>query len=84
MDFSRQLENFCQFSSALKVEFPSCGGLADTQAANDFVKFIIIYTNGYKKMPQSGVASMQGKNTGNMPSTVCASSINKFLDPTPI
>ena len=37
-----------------------------------------------KKMPQSGVGSMQGKNTGNMPSAVCASSINKSLDPTPI
>ena len=36
------------------------------------------------KMPQSGVGSMQGKNTGNMPSAVCASSINKSLDPTPI
>ena len=37
-----------------------------------------------QKMPQSGVGSMQGKNTGNMPSAVCASSINKSLDPTPI
>ena len=37
-----------------------------------------------KKMPQSGVGSMQGKNTRNMPSAVCASSINKSLDPTPI
>ena len=34
-----------------------------------------------KKMPQSGVGSMQGKNTGNMPSTVCASSMNKSLAP---
>ena len=37
-----------------------------------------------KKMPQSGVGSMQGKNTGNMPSAVFASSMNKSLDPTPI
>ena len=37
-----------------------------------------------EKMPQSGVGSMQGKNTGNMPSAVCASSMNKSLDPTPI
>ena len=35
------------------------------------------------KMPQSGVGSMQGKDTGNMPSAVCASSMNKSLDPTP-
>ena len=35
-----------------------------------------------EKMPQSGVGSMQGKNTGNMPSAVCASSMNKSLDPT--
>ena len=34
-----------------------------------------------RKMPQSGVGSMQGKDTGNMPS---ASSMNKSLDPTPI
>ena len=37
-----------------------------------------------KKMPQRGLGSMQGKNTGNMPSTVCASLMNKSLDPTPI
>ena len=37
-----------------------------------------------EKMPQSGVGSMQGKETGNMPSAVCASSMNKSLDPTPI
>ena len=37
-----------------------------------------------KKMPQSGEGSMQGKNTGNMPSAMCASSMNKSLDPTPI
>ena len=36
------------------------------------------------KMPQSGVGSMQGKNTGNMPSAMYASSMNKSLDPTPI
>ena len=36
------------------------------------------------KMPQSGVGSMQGKDTGNMPSAVCASPMNKSLDPTPI
>ena len=36
------------------------------------------------KMPQSGLGSMQGENTRNMPSAVCASSINKSLDPTPI
>ena len=30
-------------------------------------------------MPQSGVGSMQGKNAGNMPSAVCASSMNKAL-----
>ena len=36
------------------------------------------------KMPQSGVGSMQGKNTGNMPSAMCASSMDKSLDPTPI
>ena len=29
------------------------------------------------KMPQSGVGSMQGKNSGNMPSAVCALSMNK-------
>ena len=34
------------------------------------------------KMPQSGVGSMQEKNTGNMPIAVCASSMNKSLDPT--
>ena len=28
-------------------------------------------------MPQSGVGSMQGKNTGNMPSAMCASSMNE-------
>ena len=28
-------------------------------------------------MPQSGVGSMQGENTGNMSSAVCASSMNK-------
>ena len=33
------------------------------------------------KMPQSGVGSMQGKNTRNMPSIVCASSMNKSLTP---
>ena len=33
------------------------------------------------KMPQSGVGSIQGKNTGNMPSAVCASSMNKSLSP---
>ena len=43
-----------------------------------------IYPGLKKKMPQSGVGSMQGGNTGNMPSAVCASSINKSLDPTPI
>ena len=32
-------------------------------------------------MPQSGVGSMQGKDTGNMPSAVCASSLNKSLTP---
>ena len=37
-----------------------------------------------KKMPQSGVGSMQGKKTGNMPSAVCASSMKKALDPIPI
>ena len=37
-----------------------------------------------EKMPQSGVGSMQGKNTGNIPSAVCASSMNKSLDPSPI
>ena len=36
------------------------------------------------KMPQSGVGSMQGKNAGNMHSAVCALSMNKSLDPTPI
>ena len=36
------------------------------------------------KMLQSGVDSMQGKNTGNMPSAVCALSMNKSIDPTPI
>ena len=36
------------------------------------------------KMSQSGVGSMQGKNTGNMPSAMCALSMNKSLDPTPI
>ena len=36
------------------------------------------------KMPQSGLGSMQGKNTVNMPSAVCASSMKKSLDPTPI
>ena len=30
-------------------------------------------------MPQSGVGSMQGKNTVNMPSAMCASSMNKSL-----
>ena len=37
-----------------------------------------------KKMPQSRIGSMQGKNTGNKPSAVCASSMSKSLDPTPI
>ena len=37
-----------------------------------------------KKMLQSGVSSMQVKDTGNMPSAVCVSSMNKSLDPTPI
>ena len=37
-----------------------------------------------EKMPQSGVGSMQGKNTGNMHTAVFASSMNKSLDPTPI
>ena len=32
-----------------------------------------------RKMPQSGIGSMQGEKTGNMPSVVCASSMNKFL-----
>ena len=36
------------------------------------------------KMPQSGIGSMQEKNTGNMPSAMCPSSMNKALDPTPI
>ena len=36
------------------------------------------------KMPQSRVGSLQGKNTGNMPSAMCALSMNKSLDPTPI
>ena len=36
------------------------------------------------KMPQSGVGSMQGQDTRNMPSVVCASSMNKSLDPTQI
>ena len=31
-------------------------------------------------MPQSVVSSMQGKNTGNMPSAMCASSMNKSLE----
>ena len=31
-------------------------------------------------MPQSGVGSMQGKNTGNMPSAMCTLSMNKSLD----
>ena len=35
-------------------------------------------------MPQSGVVSMQGKDTGNMPNPMCAFSMNKSLDPTPI
>ena len=48
----------------------------------EFKKKVRIILN--KKMPQSGVGSMQGKNTGNMPSAGCASSINKSLDPTPI
>ena len=39
---------------------------------------------GSEKIPQSGVGSMHGKNAGNMPSAVCASSMNKSLDPTPI
>ena len=30
-------------------------------------------------MPQRGVGSMEGKNTGNMPSAMCASSINNPL-----
>ena len=38
---------------------------------NDFLWQELI---SLKKMPQSGVGSMQGKNTGNMPSAVCASS----------
>ena len=42
------------------------------------------HVKGFSKMPQSGVGSMQGKNIGNLPSVVCASSINKSLDPTPI
>ena len=46
------------------------------------IKWIVILE--YIKMPQSGVGSMQGKNTGNMPSAVFASSMNKSLDPTPI
>ena len=39
-----------------------------------------------EKMPQSRLGSMQGKNTAkrNMSSTVCASSMNKSLDPNPI
>ena len=37
--------------------------------SNDF-KYII-------KMPQSGEGSMQGKNTRNLPSAPCASSMNK-------
>ena len=35
-------------------------------------------------MPQTGVGSMQGKSTGNMPSAACVSSMDKSLDPTPI
>ena len=38
-----------------------------------------IREEGIKKMPQSGVGSLQGKNTGNMPSAMCASSMNKSL-----
>ena len=40
--------------------------------------------NEKQKMPQSGVGSMQGKNNGNMPSAMCASSMDKSLDPSPI
>ena len=42
------------------------------------------YSDTISKMPQSGVGSMQEKNTENMPSAVFASSMNKSLDPTPI
>ena len=39
-----------------------------------------------RKMPQSGLGSVQGKNTAkrNMSSAMWASSMNKSLDPTPI
>ena len=49
-------------------------------------RFLVDFLNESlkEKTPQSGVGSMQGKDTGNMPSAVCASSMNKSLDPTPI
>ena len=42
------------------------------------------FSSNSKKMPQSGVGNMQGKNTRNMPRAVCASSMNKSLVPTPL
>ena len=40
---------------------------------------LVIFSETSSKMPQSEVGSMQGKNTENMPSAVCASSMNKSL-----
>ena len=42
---------------------------------------LILLPDTKLKMQQSGVGSMQGKNTGNMPSAVCASSMNMSLAP---
>ena len=43
-----------------------------------------IFLNPWIKKCPKAVGSMQGKNSGNMPSAVCASLMNKSLDPTPI
>ena len=51
---------------------------------DDNLDYVPLNAHISAKMPQSGVGSMQGKDTGNMLSAMCASSMNKSLDPTPI
>ena len=65
------IEDICEILTKLSLYHYKC---------SIKLKFLFIFI----KMPQSGVGSMQGKDTGNMPSAVCALSMNKSLDPTPI
>ena len=72
--------NYVEFSKT--VTYTTIEPNFDERAASDIRHLKV---GGYKqKMLQSGVGSMQGKNTGNMRSAVFASSMNKSLDPTPI